>query len=129
MPKRLCVNPGIICQKRPGGRSGRGNSQDASDVCAWPVAVPTCIVAAVLFTFDTGAPGVKYHPLAPESIIAVSCLDSLVAIRMANIRSHSRAILLLLSFLSDGPYQERNGNFPKILSRVQLWRHLHAFGA
>ena len=67
MPKMLCVNPYIICQNRPGGRSGRGNSQDASDVCACPFDVPTRIFAAVLFTFDTGVSGVKYHPLAPKS--------------------------------------------------------------
>ena len=123
MPKILCVNPEIICPNRPGDRSGRGNFQDASDVCAWPVAVPTRIVATVLFTFDTGAPGVKYHPLAPESTIAVSCLASLVAIHTANLRSHFREILLLLSFLSGGPRQT------KIMFRVQLWRPLHAFGA
>ena len=80
MLKILCVNPGIIFTNRPGGRSGRGNSQDASDVFASPIAIPTRIVAAVLFTFDTGEPGVKYHPLATESTIAVSCLASLVAI-------------------------------------------------
>ena len=113
MPKRLCVNPGIICPKRPGGRSGRGNSQDASDFCAWPVAVPACIVAAVLFTFDTGAPGVKYHRLAPESTIAVSCLASLVDIRTANICSHFRAILLLLSFLSTAPARSETGTCQK----------------
>ena len=101
--KILCVNPDIICPNRPGGRSGKGNSQDDSDVCAWPVAVPTRIVAAVLFTFDTGAPGVKYHPLDTESTIAVSCLASLVDIRTANLRSHFRKILLVLSFLSGGP--------------------------
>ena len=103
IPKILCVNPDIICQNRPGGRSVRGKSQDASDVCAWPVAVPTHIVAVFLFTFDTGASGVKYHPLAHESTISVSCLASLVATRMANLRSHFRPILLLLSFLSGGP--------------------------
>ena len=95
-----------IPKNSPGGRSGRGNLQDASDVCAWSVAVLTCIGAAVLFTFYTGASGVKYHLLAPESTIAVSCLASLVAIHMANIRSHFRAILLFLSFLSGGPCQE-----------------------
>ena len=111
MPKRLCVNPGIICPKRPGDRSGRGNLQDASDVCAWPVAIPTRIVAVVLFTFDTGTPGVNYHPLAPESTIAVSCLASLMAIRTANLCSHFWENLLLLSFLSDGPCQERCSRF------------------
>ena len=69
--------------------------QDASEVCAWPVAVPTRIVAAVLFTFDTGAPGVKYHPLAPESTIAVSCLDSLVAIDLT-VGDHLVYLALLL---------------------------------
>ena len=117
MPKRLCVNPGVICPKRPGGRSGRGNSQDTSDVCAWPVAVPTHIFSAALFTFDTGAPGVKYHPLAPESTIAVSFLASLVAIGMANLRIHFRAILLLLSFLSAGTCQELCGNLPNICDK------------
>ena len=99
MPKMLCVNPYIICQNRPGGRSGRGNSQDASDVCACPFDVPTRIFAAVLFTFDTGVSGVKYHPLAPKSKIAVSFLASLVDIHMVNLRSHFRAVLLLLLFL------------------------------
>ena len=94
MLKILCVNPGIICPNRPGGRSGRGNLQDASDVCAWPVVVPMRIVAAVLCTFYTGAPGVKYHPLAPESSISVSCLASLVAIRTANL--HFRFLSMLL---------------------------------
>ena len=107
MPKRLGVNTDMICPNRPGDRSGRGNLQDASDVCAWPVAVPMRIVAAFLFTFDTGASGVKYHPLAPESTIAVYCLASLVAICTANRRSHFRAILLLLSFLLVDPCQER----------------------
>ena len=88
MPEILCVNKGIICPNKNGGRSGRGNLQDASDVCTWPVSVATRIFAAVLFAFDTGAPGVNYHPLAPESTAAVSCLASLVAIRTANIRSH-----------------------------------------
>ena len=106
MPKILCVNPGIICPNSQCSRAGRGNSQDASDVCAWPVAVPARIVAAVLFTFDTGARGVKYHPLATKSTIAVSCLVSLVAIRTANLCFHFRAILLLLLFLSDGPCWE-----------------------
>ena len=129
MPKILCVNPGIICPNMTGGRSGRGNLQYASDVCAWPVAVPTRIVAAVLFTLDTGAPGVKYHLIAPESTIDVSCFASLVAIRTANLPSHFRENLLLLLFLSDGPCQERNRNLPKILSRVQLWCPLHDFGS
>ena len=65
MPKQLSVNSGIICPNRPGGRSVKGNLRDASDVCAWPVSVPTRIVAVVLFTFDTGTSGVKYHLLAP----------------------------------------------------------------
>ena len=99
MPKILCVNPDIICPNRPGGRSVKGNLRDASDVCAWPVSVPTRIVAVVLFTFDTGEVGVKYHPLAPEYTIAVSFLASLVDIRTANRRSHFRAILLLRLFL------------------------------
>ena len=99
MPKILCLNSDMICSNRPGDRSGRGNSQDASDVCAWHVAVPTRIVAVVLFTFDTGEVGVKYHPLAPEYTISVSCLASLVDIRTANRRSHFRAILLLRLFL------------------------------
>ena len=103
MPKRFCVNPDIICPNRSRGSSGRGNLQDATDVCAWPVAVPTRIVVAGLFTFDTGALGVKYHPLSPESTICVSCLASLVGIRTANCRSHFRANLLLLSFLLGGP--------------------------
>ena len=106
MPKRLCVNPDIIRPNRPGGRSGIGNFQDASAVCAWPVAILTHIVAAVLFTLDTVAPGVKYHPLTPEPTIAISCLASLVAIRVANIRSHFWSILLLSSFLWRGPCQE-----------------------
>ena len=88
MPKILCLNPDIACPNRPGGRSRRGNSQDASDYCAWPVAVPTRIVAVVLFTLDTGASGVKYNPLAPEYTIALYCLASLVVIRMANLCSH-----------------------------------------
>ena len=108
MTKRLCVNPDIICPNRPVGRSGRGNSQDASDVCAWTVAVPTRIVAIVLFTFDTGASGVKYHSLAPESTIAVSCLASFVDTKR---HSHFRAILLLVSFLSGGPFQEADKNY------------------
>ena len=86
MPKRLCVKPDMICPNRSGGRSGRGTSQDASDVCAWPVAVLMRIVAAVLFIFDTGASGLKYHPLAPESTIAVSCLDRMVDISIINHR-------------------------------------------
>ena len=106
IPKRLCVNPDIICPNRPGGRSGRGNLQYASEACAWPVAVPTRIVAAVLFTFDTGVPGVKYHPLAHKLAIDVSCLASLVAIRTANLCSPFRAILLQLSFLLGGSCQE-----------------------
>ena len=72
MPKILCVNPYIICPNRPGGRSGIGNLQYDSDFCAWPVDVPKRIVAAVLFTFDTGESGVNYHSLAPKSTIAVS---------------------------------------------------------
>ena len=92
MPKILCVNPDIIFQNRPGGRSGRGNLKDPSDVYAWPVAVLTHMVAAVLFTFDTGSPGAKYHPLASKSTIAASCLASLADIQMANLRSHFRAI-------------------------------------
>ena len=84
---------------RPGGRSGRGNLQDALYSCTWPVAVPTRIVTAVLFTLDTRASGVKYHPLAPESIIAVSCLGSLVDIHMANLRSHFRAIFFFVGGL------------------------------
>ena len=101
MPNILCFNPDITCPKRPDGRSGRGNLQDASDSCAWPVSVPTRIVAAVLFALDTGASGVKYHPLAPEFTIAVSCLDSLVAIRMTNLRSHFPEILLFLCWQVD----------------------------
>ena len=101
MPKILCLNPDITCPNRHGGRSGRGNSQYASDSCAWPVVVPTRIVAAVLFALDTRASGVKYYPLAPESTIAVSCLAGLVAICMANIRSHFRAILLFLCWWVD----------------------------
>ena len=81
MPKQLCGNPDNICLNRPGGRSGRGNSQDNSELCAWTVAVP-------MRTLDTGASGVKYHPLTPESTIAVSCLAILVAICMANLHSH-----------------------------------------
>ena len=104
------MNPDIICPNRPGGRSCRGNSQDAGDVCAWPVDVMTNIIAAVLFTFDTGASGVKYHPLAPESTIAVSCLASLVDICMANRGSHLCAILMLLLFLSGVPCQGRQKN-------------------
>ena len=96
MPKRLCVNTNIICPNRPGGRSGRGNSQDASDVCSWPVAVPTRIVAAVLFAFDTWTSGIKYHQLAPESTIYIYCLASLVAICMANLCSHFREMFLFL---------------------------------
>ena len=130
MPKILCVNPDNICPNRPGGRSGRGNSQDASDVCDWPVAVPTRIVATDLFTFDTGVSGVKYYPLTPKSTISISCLASLVSIHMANLRSHFREILLLLSFLSGGPCQEqRHRNLPKIMFRLQRWRTFHAFGA
>ena len=93
MPKILFAKPDIIVPNRPGVRSGRGDAQDASDSCAWPVAVPMRIVSAVLLTLDTGAPGVKYHPLAPKSTIAVSYLASLVAIRMANIRSCFRTVL------------------------------------
>ena len=107
IPKILCLNSDITCPNRPSGRSGRGNLQDDSDVCAWPVAIPKRIVAAVLNKFDTGTSGVKYHPLAPKSTIDVSYLASLVAIRMANLLSHFRAILLLLSFLSGGSCQER----------------------
>ena len=120
IPKRLCVNPEIICPNRPGGRSCRGNFQDASDLCAWPVAIPTRIVAAVLFIFDNGASGLKYHPLAPESTIAVSCLACLVDIRIANHRSYFRENLFLLSFLSGGPCQERNGTQQKILLNIPL---------
>ena len=111
MPKGLCVNLDIICLNRPGGRSGTGNSQDASDAFAWPIAILTRILDAYLFTFDTGAPGVKYHPVAPESTIAVSCLASLVAIQAANICSYFREIFLRLSFLSGGPCQERSQKF------------------
>ena len=100
MPKILCLNPDITCPNRPGSRPGRGKYQDASYYCAWTVAVPTRIVTAVLFKLDTGESGVKYHPLAPESTIAVSCLASLVVIRMANLRSHFRAILLFLFWQS-----------------------------
>ena len=113
MLKRLCVNPDIICPNRTGGRSGRGNLQDASDVCAWLVALLTRTVAAFLFTFDTGASGVRYHPLAPESTIAVSCLANLAAIRTANLCSHFQEIfllLLLLLFLLGGPCQELSEN-------------------
>ena len=108
MPKIFCVNPNIISPTMPGSRSGRGNSQDASDVCACPVTVLTRIVAAVLFIFYTGESGVKYQPLAPESTIPISCLASLVDIIMANLRFHFWAILFMLSFLWGGPCQEIN---------------------
>ena len=118
IPKVLSVNSGIISPNSPGGSSGRGISQDASDVCAWPVSVPTCIVAAVLFTVDTGVSGLEYHPLAPESTIDVYCVASLVDIRMANRRSHFRAILLLFLFISGDPCQERRERGPR---RKSCW--------
>ena len=96
MPKILFLNPDIKSSNSPGGRSGRGNLQDTSDPCAWPVAVPTHIVPVVLFTLDTGVSGVKYHPLAPKSTISVYCLASLVAICMANLCSHFREMFLFL---------------------------------
>ena len=46
--------------------------QEASDCCAWPVAVPTRILAAARSTLVTGAPVLNYQPLAPASTIAVS---------------------------------------------------------
>ena len=101
MPKIFFLNPDITCPNSPGGRSGRGNLQDSSDYCAWPVAARARIVDAVLFTLDTGASGIKYHPLAPKSTISVSCLASLVAIRMANLRSHFREILFFLCWRVD----------------------------
>ena len=78
--------------------------QDTSNVCAWNVAVSTRIVVAVLFTLDTGASVVMNHPLDTESTIYVSCLASLVAIHMANLRSRFREILLLspLSLVLEG---------------------------
>ena len=126
-PKILCLNPDITCPNRPGGRSGRGNLQDASDSCAWPVAIPTSIVTEFLFTLDIGASGVKCYPLAPESIIVVYCLDSLVAICMASLRSHFRAILLFLCWRVDSGLPNGTegiiklaGNFPES-AMVGLW--------
>ena len=72
IPNRLWLKPPMMWPNNPGGMSGRGSVQEASDCCALPVAVPTRILAAVRSTLATGAPVLKYQPLAPESTMAVS---------------------------------------------------------
>ena len=72
IPKRLCRKAGIICPNRSGGMPSSGNLHAIEESWDWHVVVPTHIVGACGLTFETGASGVKYHPLAPESTIAVS---------------------------------------------------------
>ena len=56
-----------------------GSSQLVADTWGWPVTVPKLIVGVCASTFDTGASGMKYDPLAPESKIYVS-LSSKIAL-------------------------------------------------
>ena len=51
--------------------SGLARSHLALDVCGSPEAVPTVILGALLSRLSTGAPALKYKPLAPASTIAV----------------------------------------------------------
>ena len=78
IPKRLCQKASIICPNRHGGMPSNGNLHDAEENWGWSVAVPTHILAACGLTLETGASGIRYHPLAPDSTIAVS-LSSKIA--------------------------------------------------
>ena len=78
----------------------------------------THIITEVLFTLDTRESGVKWHLLAPESTIAVSFLVILVAINMANLRSHFRAILLFLSWLVDWGLPNGSGGILKLVGNL-----------
>ena len=76
--------------------SGKGSLHEAVDSTAWPTAVPARILWAIWFIFFTGASGLKYQPLAPESTSAVlmrsrsRAASSLAVNRRARRRSHFR---------------------------------------
>ena len=101
IPKRLCRKAGMIWPNRSGGMSCNVSMQEAEESWGWPVAVPTRICWACGLTLETGAFGVRYHPLAPESTIAVSRSSKIAwsrflilrAVRFSNFRRHFWAIL------------------------------------
>ena len=110
IPKRLFRKAGMIWPNRSGGMSCNGSSQEAEESWGWPVAVPTRTCWACRLTLETGASGVKYHPLAPESTIAVSRSSKIAwsrflilrAVRFSNFRRHFGAILADLHNATNG---------------------------
>ena len=90
--------------------SCNGSSQEAEESWGWPVVVPTRICRACGFTLETGAFGVKYHPLAPESTIAVSLSSTIAwsfflilrAVRFSNFRRYFWAIFADLHRATNG---------------------------
>jgi len=76
--------------------------QEASDCCAWPVAVPTRILAAVRSTLVTGAPVLKYQPLSPELTMSVSRRAFSVAVlALARLRAARRRFHLAFHLASE----------------------------
>ena len=71
IPNRVWLKPPMMWSNSPGGMSERGSVQEVSDCCAWPVIVPTCILADTRSMLVTVASVLKYQPLALESTMAV----------------------------------------------------------
>ena len=98
----MCESGNYICLNRPGGRSGRGKSRDASDIRARPIAVTNAYCRCSYIRIGYRCARRKVLPRFTSRIhnIAVSCGQfGFVHLQRQNLRIPiSKAILSRLSF-------------------------------